>query len=343
MKKFLLLAALACGSLSAMAQTLTVNGVATSTAYDEDMEVLSKLTFNFSGLSDYTAFQCDIKFPEGVNPYYLEEDVMDINCDAIKNFSKLYSYASKVQADGTLRVVLWSGSNRAFGVESLPLDVTVVSVKGVKSGDLNISNILVGKSKPVNNQIESGSVSLSEVTSTGVAVKVSESKYATLALPFDAELPEGIKAYNATTDTEDFLIIKEDANSSFVSAHKPVFLKSENVVDDVIAFGMATEGTSENGMIKGVYETTSISNGFVLVNNGGKAEMKTLKGAVELPAYRAYVDGASGIKGFKFDTETGISDINENEVNTIYNVAGQRLNKTQKGVNIVNGKKFIVK
>ena len=61
----------------------------------------------------------------------------------------------------------------------------------------------------------------------------------------------------------------------------------------------------------------------------------------------------SEIKGFVFkfdDDATGIDDISDynnaknlNESKAIYNLAGQRLNKMQKGINIVNGKKIMVK
>jgi hypothetical protein len=53
------------------------------------------------------------------------------------------------------------------------------------------------------------------------------------------------------------------------------------------------------------------------------------------------------VKGFAFgleDDATAIETIANGQQTTegaIYNVAGQRLNKTQKGVNIVNGKKIL--
>ena len=51
------------------------------------------------------------------------------------------------------------------------------------------------------------------------------------------------------------------------------------------------------------------------------------------------------MKAFYFESgdATGISDVNVNlnEDNAIYNIAGQRLQKMQKGINIVNGKKVL--
>ena len=65
---------------------------------------------------------------------------------------------------------------------------------------------------------------------------------------------------------------------------------------------------------------------------------------------RAYihVENGKGVKGFVINLEddaTGISDLKDskdlNDSKVIYNLAGQRLSKTQKGINIVNGKKIL--
>lgn len=66
---------------------------------------------------------------------------------------------------------------------------------------------------------------------------------------------------------------------------------------------------------------------------------------------RAYfqVSGGNGVKGIAFeigaDDADGINGVNANlnGSENIYNVAGQRLGQMQKGINIVNGKKIIIK
>ena len=66
-----------------------------------------------------------------------------------------------------------------------------------------------------------------------------------------------------------------------------------------------------------------------------------------VPAGKAYYQSASGVKAFGLidDDADGISNLNEtvNENAAIYNVAGQRLQKMQKGINIVGGKKVLIK
>lgn len=59
------------------------------------------------------------------------------------------------------------------------------------------------------------------------------------------------------------------------------------------------------------------------------------------------IDGAAAVRGFSFDaiedTEDGIFNVNENvnDNKEIYNLAGQRIQKLQKGINIVGGKKIL--
>ena len=55
---------------------------------------------------------------------------------------------------------------------------------------------------------------------------------------------------------------------------------------------------------------------------------------------------SAGVKAFYFDEDgktTSIEEIfgGEAEQGAIYNLAGQRLQKLQKGINIINGKKII--
>ena len=71
--------------------------------------------------------------------------------------------------------------------------------------------------------------------------------------------------------------------------------------------------------------------------------------AFQLSANKAYlaVPNTTGdIKGFAFsDIVDGIKAVEttETESNAIYNLAGQRISKMQKGIYIVNGKKVLVK
>ena len=67
-----------------------------------------------------------------------------------------------------------------------------------------------------------------------------------------------------------------------------------------------------------------------------------------IPAGKAYYQRTSGVKVFYFDDDnaTGIEDLSDlkdaqGTDGAIYNIAGQRLSKMQRGINIINGKKVL--
>ena len=96
-------------------------------------------------------------------------------------------------------------------------------------------------------------------------------------------------------------------------------------------------------------EKTINSEDYILnVVNGGAGFYKA-GSFTTLGAHKAYIPAAVGgsVKGFTIsldDDATAIEMVNgqSSMVNgSIYNLAGQRLSKIQKGINIVNGKKIL--
>ena len=113
-------------------------------------------------------------------------------------------------------------------------------------------------------------------------------------------------------------------------------------------------------LLKGVTEPTIISptdgnyTNYILSNGSYGVGFYTLSQTGTLDAGKAYLQlptaSVAGIKALKIefdenDDPTGIAitSTSPTEENTIYNLAGQRMNKAQKGVNIVNGKKVFIK
>ena len=104
----------------------------------------------------------------------------------------------------------------------------------------------------------------------------------------------------------------------------------------------------ENNVLKGAAEDVEAAGKYVLAQPEGEpvcfyqAESGTIK------AGKAYLELDSEVKAFYFlfpgDDPTGISAVNNGQLTNgkeIYNLAGQRIQKMQKGVNIVNGKKIL--
>jgi hypothetical protein len=84
---------------------------------------------------------------------------------------------------------------------------------------------------------------------------------------------------------------------------------------------------------------------YVLAKVDDKVGFYKAEGTI--PAGKAYIVSSSSVKAFFFEADdaTGINEVNGqwSMINgqSIYNIAGQRVSKMQKGINIVNGKKIL--
>ena len=101
----------------------------------------------------------------------------------------------------------------------------------------------------------------------------------------------------------------------------------------------------EENDLKGTLEPIDATGKYVLAQPEGEPIGFYLANGGQIKAGKAYLEynGAAGIKAFQFAGDaTGIANVEKNVENgPIYNIAGQRLNKVQKGINIVNGKKVL--
>ena len=96
--------------------------------------------------------------------------------------------------------------------------------------------------------------------------------------------------------------------------------------------------------LKGTDVDTAADGTMYILANGADG-VGFYKAEGDIPAGKAYFQSTSGVKAFFFDGDdaTGISgvDANLNANDAIYNIAGQRVQKMQKGINIINGKKVL--
>ena len=143
-------------------------------------------------------------------------------------------------------------------------------------------------------------------------------------------------------------------------AGKPYLIKPNSSVYLTLTLGnaqiiSAEEAESQNtqsingiNMIGNLHQT-NITTGDFYINTSSQLKKLTAASAT-LKGFRAYftVDGSSNVKALSFDFDddaTSIEMVNDQSsmVNDqpIYNLAGQRLGKMQKGINIVNGKKIL--
>lgn len=180
--------------------------------------------------------------------------------------------------------------------------------------------------------------------------------YGTFIAPFDVTLPENITAYKVTEISGDDAVIKEIKDEKLLAntaviLYNPTNQKIECTYKD-IATGTPNENSGE--YLVGVYEDKKLSSdeGYIMQYQNG--ECIFLKGNNQtVSKNRAYLSaskiGNSKIRMVFADETTTIAVTEVVEgISAIYSLSGVKLDKMQKGVNIIkmsNGviKKVIVK
>ena len=202
--------------------------------------------------------------------------------------------------------------------------------------------------------------SIAEATQAEVTVSCKAGKYGTVIFPFTPDVSEGfvgITFYSCediNTTTNNVLIESVDEPQ----ANTPYIIKNANGSNfSTILTGWGTSATTEHtaGLLTGIYTDDNIpmsdaSNSYYVLQTKDDVQAFYKVEDADFPGtpYKCYltIPAATPVKAFLFpENPTAINAIEtaENENTEIYNLAGQRLSKAQKGVNIVNGKKVLVK
>ena len=205
--------------------------------------------------------------------------------------------------------------------------------------------------------------------STGCKVTrtIEAGKHASIYVPFaitPTSIPEGLYVWEATNyDTKNNIINFSKAVE--VPGNFPCILR--NTTDQDIELNWTWTGDINFGNYVGkdaekkkvgdtdVYfcgnwKEALLTDGkqWIIKNEGINASIVKADG-VKISPFRAYFtgipEGASAKLNFDDEETTGITNINAAESNddTLYNLAGQKVNAAYKGIVIKNGKKYLVK
>lgn len=175
-------------------------------------------------------------------------------------------------------------------------------------------------------------------------------KYGTFCAPFEVEIPEGVKAYTVEDAEESGLLTLNEVKGT-IPAHTPVIVYGEPEENAVLyQFGVATEGNPTSTYLQGTYTLMDAPVGdYILQNNNDKVGFyKVANTGLHVGANRCYLTkpaNGGDVKAFFFDEETAIKAIDglTSGKAEVYDLNGRKLNKMQKGINIVNGVKVLVK
>ncbi len=196
-----------------------------------------------------------------------------------------------------------------------------------------------------------------ETTAEPATMSIKANKWGTFIAPFDVTIPSGVEAYTVTGVSGTNLV--KEAVETTIPANTPVIVKNTTGEDITQTFSGVVHSNDSytEGYLTGVYTAATIaaSDGsntrYVLQTQGGVQAFYKVASNFTATANKCYLTvpvSPAPVKAFFFgsDDADAIGDVRskmEDGRNEIFNLAGQRMSKAQKGVNIVNGKKVLVK
>ena len=187
-----------------------------------------------------------------------------------------------------------------------------------------------------------------------VTLKISSVGWATLILPFNAELPTGVVAYESGEVVDDAVQL---VRAESLVANTPYLIKGTEGTYNFSGYGLATEDSYTKNLFVGTYvQKTAEPGSYVLQNPKDRGLGFYLVSEEEgkqptVGAYRSYMqytpaEGQAASPMFRIGGSTGIDNAtlpNSNEV-VIYDLMGRKVTTMEKGnMYIINGRKVIVK
>ena len=308
------------------------------------------VTLYLDGSCDYINFQLDIYLPEGISIQEEEDGYLacyvnsEMNRDHYCNSSKL------TDVEGHYRFIVSSPKNNKFKqVSGNVLDITLLASDQVSTGEqvIKLTNQKLTDVSLVRHEIDNKECPCEVQINT----TVTSLEFASFSWPRALDFTNsGVKAYiakefkNGSVQLEE--VTKVPANAGVILNGSPGTYNPQTteVTDDV-------SGNLLTGTADGDY-TIDADNVYVLSNLDGPGLYRAKRG-VTVKQYKAYMvlnsQGAKDAYTFDFTTD-GIQTIDSSQVATdnsdapaVYNISGQRVGSTPKGIYVSGGKKYVVR
>ena len=311
-------------------------------------------------LSNYCSFQFDVMLPDGiVLPYNMntDEEVEQFGyyneqgewSAAIESKITKSSHVLACSAiEGGYRFVCYHSEfttfkNNSKNVLTLHLEANENVTNGVYRISLGGTMIIADKDSYIipNAETELAIIKDSERSATYEFV-MSDAGWGTLILPFDADIPAGLTAYNCVEIDGETIVLAE---SSKIYANTPYLLSGVADTYSFTGIPNAVRNEYSSGCITGVHTDTSIAKGYVLQVNSGTAAFYKVEENTPLtvPAAHCFIARECNAPVLYISGTTGIEGITGNsEKDEIYRINGVRVESAEENnLYIINKKKII--
>lgn len=241
--------------------------------------------------------------------------------------------------------------------DALAVKVIATTIEGVHNLYNTAANDYIGGQDAgfftVNSHIN---FNIREAAKAEVAMNISAAKWSTLILPFNAALPDGVKAYSCNeADVETETLTLTEATT--LKANTPYLINGEAGTHEFSGYGLAKQDTYAAGIFTGTYvdyHTTANSRTYVLQKHDNVLAFYLVGESAQpwVRAYRCYItlDNASTARMFSFGFDNETTGIDNAQLSTgdseliIFDIMGRKVKSMKKGnLYIINGKKVLVK
>lgn len=303
--------------------------VAVNNIYAAPQEASIEVTYNENSTIDFNLknFALD---NNGTPMYVGNINLLGLAIDENGNFA--FNGDIRIAEGDKEGVTTWLGPNLG--------DIPAVLEGTIKDGYFYV-HIDINVGYPV--EVEVGDLA-------NATVNVSDALISTFCAPFTVAIPadyQSVVTASTVTGVEGNVLTLEPVANYVIPANTPVIVETP-AANTLPVSGIYVKGTPVAGLLTGVYENTPAPVGSYVLQNLDKVGFYQVAEGNQptVGANRCYLTvPAAGVKAFFLngDDATGISNVDANvDANeVIYNIAGQRINKFQKGINIINGKKIL--
>ena len=185
---------------------------------------------------------------------------------------------------------------------------------------------------------------------TTLPVSISAAEYATLCAPVALNYPSTVVVNTVTINADGVHLDLAEVTGGSIPANTPVLLSGDEGTYNFEVTDNAPDINAVNVLVGTPVPYAAPNGSYILQNQSGKVgfyQVDTTVATPNVPGFRAYIPAQSSeVKAFYFGEADGIksvdANLNANE-GAIFNIAGQRVAKAQKGLYIMNGKKVLVK